>query len=108
MQPKVYRYVLDESVPMNEAEATLQLAILAAESLFGESTVRLNAAYTIDEQRRVCVVDAGNEVGRSICQIFTGYLAREFGADTFTVRAVPDQRFAPRTERVFQPTGAPA
>jgi len=49
--------------------------------------VRMDAAYTIDEGARVCVIDGWNEVGRSICRIFTGYLIREFGQDRFTVRA---------------------
>lgn len=54
--------------------------------LIAESTVRMDAAYTIEEEGRVCVVDANNEVGRCICRIYTGYLTREFGADAFNVR----------------------
>jgi hypothetical protein len=92
MRGAIYRFTFDESVCMADAEATLQLAILGAESLFGESTVRMDAAYSIDEDRHVCVVDARNEVGRCICQIFTGYLGRELGPDAFRVRAVPEQR----------------
>jgi len=88
MKAGIYRYTFNESVSMPEAEATLQLAILAAESLFGEATVRLSAGYTIDEDKRVCVLDATNEVGRSICQIYTGYVTHEFGADAFRVRQV--------------------
>lgn len=88
MRSAVYRFTFDESVNMADAEATLQLAILGAESLHGESTVRMDTAYSIDEQHRICVVDARNEVGRCICQIFTGYLSREFGGGTFSVRAV--------------------
>lgn len=88
MKSDIYRYVFKRCIPLQEAEATLHLAIVAAESLFGESRVRMDAAYTIDEDLRVCVVDASNEIGRSICRIFTGYLIREFGEDCFTVRAV--------------------
>jgi len=87
MRSDIYRYVFNDSVPIEEAEATLHLAILAAESLFGESRVRMDEAYSIDEGARVCVIDATSEVGRSICRIFTGYLIREFGQDRFTVRA---------------------
>jgi len=88
MRPDIYRYVLNETVPIEDAEATLHLAILAAESLFGESCVRMDVAYTIHEDSRVCLIDASTEVGRSICRIFTGYLIREFGQDRFKVRAV--------------------
>lgn len=92
MPSEIYRYTFDESVSMSDAESTLQLAILAAESLLGESIVRLDAAYSIDEQRRVCVVDASTEVGRSICRIFTGYLTREFGDHAFQVRPVQGRK----------------
>jgi hypothetical protein len=88
MQPAIYRFEFDESVVMADVETTLHLAILGAEGLFGESSVRMDGAYSIDEQRRACVVDARNEVGRCICQIFTGYLGREIGGDAFSVRAV--------------------
>ncbi len=92
MQPAIYRFEFNEAVSMRDAEATLQLGILAAESLLGESTVRLDAAYSIDEQRRVCVVDASTDVGRSICRIFTGYLTREFGDHAFQVRPVQSRK----------------
>ena len=86
MQPVIYRFEFDEPVPMTDVEATLHLAILGAEGLFGESSVRMDGAYSIDEKRRVCVVDARNEVGRSICQLLTGYLVKELGPDAFRVR----------------------
>ena len=92
MQPEIYRFEFDEPVPMTDVESTLHLAVLGAEGLFGEASVRMDGAYSIDEKRRVCVVDARNEVGRSICQIFTGYLGREIGGDTFRVRAVSGSR----------------
>lgn len=81
-----YKYVFDDSVSLEKAEATLHLAVLAAESMFGESNVRMDAAYSIAEETRVCVVGAANEIGRCICRIFTGFLTREFGAGAFSVR----------------------
>jgi hypothetical protein len=87
MQRSHYRYVFDKSVSMSAVEETLHLAILGAESLFGESTVRMDATYSIDEAGHVCSVDASSEVGRSICRIFTGYVTREFGESAFCVRA---------------------
>ena len=88
MKSDIYRFTFAAPIDIAEAEATLHLAILATESLFGESRVRMDAAYTINEDARVCVIDASTEVGRSICRIFTGYLIREFGQDQFAVRAV--------------------
>ena len=92
MQSAIYRFEFDKPVSMTDVETTLHLAVLGAEGLFGESSVRMDGAYSIDEQRRVCIVDARNEVGRCICQIFTGYLRKEFGSDAFTVRRVSADR----------------
>ena len=94
MEPKIYRFDFDETLSMGDVEATLHLAILAAEGLFGESTVRMDASYSIDDEHRICIVDARNEVGRSISRVFTGYLGREFGETSFNVRAVPQRRAA--------------
>ena len=88
MQPAIYRFDFDASVSMPDVETTLHLAILGAEGLFGASTVRMDAAYSIDEGQRVCVIDARNDVGRSICQLLTGYLTKELSPDAFTVRPV--------------------
>ncbi len=92
MQSAIYRFEFEESVSMTDVETTLHLAILGAQGLFGESSVRMDGAYSIDEQRRICVVDARNDVGRCICQIFTGYLAKEFGDEAFSVRPVAQRR----------------
>lgn len=88
MTKAIYRFEFDKTTSMPDVETTLHLAILGAEGLYGESSVRLDAAYSVDEERRVCVIDARNEVGRSICQLLTGYLAKELGPDAFRVRPV--------------------
>lgn len=86
MRSAVYRFRFKGRVPLEEAEATLHLAIIAAESLFGTARVRMDGAYLMDERLRVCVVDASSEIGQAICRIFTGFLLREFGEHTFEVR----------------------
>lgn len=95
MQSEVYRFRFKRRVPLGEAEATLHLAFLAVESLFGTACVRMDGAYLIDEQLRVCVVDASGAIGQAICRIFTGFLIREFGEAAFEVRRVG----APSRER---------
>ena len=81
----VYRYSFEKDVPLQDVEESLLLAVLAAECLHGESRVRLDAGYYLDKQTRACVVDASTDVGRDICRIFTGFLSREFGEDSFRV-----------------------
>lgn len=83
---EIYRYTFGPSVPPGEVEETLLLAVLAAESLHGTSRVRLDASYCFDAEKRACVIDAGTDVGRDICRMFTGFAIREFGEDAFQVR----------------------
>lgn len=86
MKTEVLRYTFASSVCMREVEETLLLAVLAVESLFGESTVRLDASYSVDAPRRSCVIEAGTDVGRSLSRVFTGFITREFGSDAFSIQ----------------------
>lgn len=85
MTGELYRYTFNSRVPLEEIEASLVLAILAAESLHGEAQVRLDAAHYLDPAGRACVIDAGTPVGRDLNRLFVGFLAREFGPDAFSV-----------------------
>jgi hypothetical protein len=84
-----YRFEIDKSVPLTEAEMTLQLAMLALEGLYGQAQVRLEARYHLDEGGRALVVEGGNEVGTDLVRVFTALLIREFGEDSF--KAVTSQ-----------------
>ncbi len=88
MTKELYRYVFTPDAPIEEVEASLLLAILATESLHGESQVRLDVAHYLDLTKRACVIDAGTPVGRDLNCLFTGFLNREFGPDAFTVERV--------------------
>jgi len=85
MSREVHRYSFISSVPANEIEETLLLAVLAAEGLHGQSRVRLDATYYFDAEKHACVVDTGSEVGRDIARMFTGFAIREFGEAAFKV-----------------------
>jgi len=88
MNRELYRYNFDSKVPIRDVEESLLLAVLAAESLHGRSLVRLDASFCLDSQKRSCIVDAATEVGRAIARIFTGFLTREFGEESFKVERV--------------------
>lgn len=91
MTKEIYRYQFGDAVSSRDIEETLLLAVLAAECLHGQSRVRLDAAYCLDEDHRACVVDASTDVGRDISRVFTGFAIREFGEDAFQVKRVnPD------------------
>lgn len=88
MASKVFRYQFDDSVPMEEVEGSLLLAILGVESLHGETEVQLSASHFLDVERRTCVIDAGTETGTDLNRLFAGFLRREFGKTNFTVRRI--------------------
>jgi len=96
MTKELYRYVFSPEASIEEVEASLLLAILATESLHGESQVRLDAAHYFDSAKRACVIDAGTLVGRDLNRLFTGFLGREFGPDAFTVERIEDHDHQPQ------------
>ena len=91
MKGQKYRYCFKESVPLHEAEDSLMLAVLAAESMHGRSNIRLDASFQMDRSRRECSVDAATPVGRQIARIFTGFLTREFGEESFRVERLGER-----------------
>ena len=88
MATEVYRYRFRPDVDLESAEETLLLAILAAEGLFGEARVRMDAGYVVDPGLRALVVDASTLVGQAVNGIFTSLALREFGRDAFHVRRI--------------------
>lgn len=85
MAREVYRYVFNDSVPFAEVLATLDLALIAVESIHGESRSRLDARFSDDAAKRSVVIDAGTDVGQALNQVFVGYARREFGETAFRV-----------------------
>ena len=88
MNTNAYRFVFEPQIVLEEAEMTLQLAIFAAEGLFGAARVRLDFGYYVDEPSRTIIVAGTTEVGDTIVKIFTGLALREFGEDAFRTRRI--------------------
>jgi hypothetical protein len=95
MTHDIYRYSFDAEVPTEEVEASLLLAILATEGLHGEAQVRLDAGHCFDAALRRCVIDAGTAVGRDLNKLFTNFLRREFGEDSFQVERLEARETEP-------------
>lgn len=85
---EAYRYSFTRRVPLREAIESLYLAIFAAEGVHGRAQVRLDAGYAFDEKARTLAVDAGTPVGKTVSQVFTSLLTRQFGEEAFTVEHV--------------------
>ena len=81
MTAEIYRYKFLPTVPFAEAESSLVLAIMATESLYGQVQVRLDAAHSVDADKRACVIDASTPIGRDLNRLSIGFLSREFGPD---------------------------
>ena len=88
MARDIYRYQFRRDIALREAEDTLLLAILAAEGLFGEAQVRMDAGYDVDPSIHTIIVDASTEVGQAVSAIFTAFVLREFGRLAVHVRRV--------------------
>ena len=88
MLKDIYRYTFAAEVPLEEIETSMLLAVLATESLHGESQVRLDASHFLDTTTRACVIDASTAVGRDLNRLFVGFIRREFGEDAFEVEHV--------------------
>lgn len=86
MPKELVRYSFKETLPAAAIESVLMLAIIAAESLHGQSSVRLDTTYCFDPEGRTCVIRAESVVGRDLCRLFTGLASREFGETAFSVR----------------------
>lgn len=85
MRDKFVKFKFDKAASMNEVEQTLRLACLATESLHGPDRVRLEAKFTVNRQKRNCLIDAASEVGKTLALIFGGYVRCEFGDSAVTM-----------------------
>ena len=86
----MYRFELAQRVDPEEAERTLQLAVLGAEGLFGPAWVRLDVGYRREPGGRALIIDGRTEVGAAVVRIFTSFMTREFGEESFSVRRLPE------------------
>ena len=65
---ETYKYRFDQSVPAQDLEDTFMLALLAVESIYGHSRVRMESRFNLDKQNRTCFIDAATKVGCDRCQ----------------------------------------
>ena len=85
MFDQAYRYRFADGNHLQEAQKTLRLATLAAEGIFGEAQVQMDAACVIDESINVIVIDASTPVGKVVNRVFAIFILREFGLRAFQV-----------------------
>lgn len=94
METEAYRYCFEASLDINEVRATVMLAVLATESLHGESRVQLESRHVFSLKERECQIEAAGEIGRDLNRLLVGFLRREFGETGFQVERI-DTEVAP-------------
>lgn len=82
----VCKFKFHERVGKKTIEKQIARAIETAEYTFGQAKVRLHAGYLATNDK--VVIDASNEVGEYIAQIFIGLMTRKLGEDKFTVERI--------------------
>lgn len=87
----VYKYSFEKLIPMNDVEDSLMLAALAAESLHGRSAMKLDAAFCLNTKTRTCIIDAETQMGCDIARMFTGFITKGFGEQSFSVEQTEDR-----------------
>ena len=88
MTRETFQFEFEQSVPLAEAEMTLQLSLFAAAGLYGSAVVKLDGAYRVDQSRHTIFIYGGGDVGETIAKIFTELAQREFGEGSFRARRI--------------------
>lgn len=97
---KFFRYIHSEEKIMNEVcrfkfksginkeiiEEQIALAIISAESVFGQPRVRLCAGYAVSGNK--AVIDISSGIGEHVAEVFTGLMIRKVGENSFTVERI--------------------
>jgi hypothetical protein len=86
----MYRYSFSEDTAFEQVQSTLLLALWATESIHGDAAVRLDAAHSTDDERRLIEIDGTTPTGLTLNKLLVGFLVREFGPLGFRVERHPD------------------
>lgn len=85
MPDSLVRYTFAASVPVDELEGTLFLALVGCESLHGEAAVRIHPCHSFDRLGRRCEIDTQTRIGSDLHRLFLGYVHREYGRGSYSV-----------------------
>ena len=84
----LYRFTFPEGTERALIEAQLAMAISSAEFAYGEPAVKLSARYYIAEDKPLCLLEASSPVGEHIVKVFTGFMTRGLGEESFCVERI--------------------
>jgi len=85
----VFRFSFREHVPIEDAEMTLHLSMLAAEGLFGQPRLSMEFRYELHGFESFIDINGDTEVSVAVARIFAGLLLRELGESSFRIVNIP-------------------
>ncbi|MBZ0266260.1 hypothetical protein K8I28_16505 [bacterium] len=83
-----YQFRFKKSLPFDEIDGNLEVAMFAAQCIHGRTQLLLDAKFDANPMNNTCWIDADTDVGKTILQIFTGTMALLFGERSFKVRKI--------------------
>lgn len=86
-----------QGVPLQEAEDSVRLALLAAVGLYGEERVKHDVEYMITPLKAMITISGTVPVAESVADMTEAFLTNEFGAEAFTVTRAGEREAAGTT-----------
>ncbi len=83
---QVCRFKFKKRLGKDRIEEQVAIAILSAESTFGEAKVRLYARYAASEDK--AVVDVSGRVGQHVAESLIRLITKKYGEDSFSVERI--------------------
>jgi hypothetical protein len=85
METKRFKFQFTDKAGFNEVVATLGLARIAAESLYGVDRVDFEFGYAVNEKLRVVLITTTGQAGYDLVVMFHGFARLEFGRSSMTM-----------------------
>jgi hypothetical protein len=83
MSKHVYHFRFDPEMPITDLEDILMLALVALNSLYGLTRLRLDCRLILDRKQRQLLIDGTTRAGYHLALIFTGVADYLLGNDEF-------------------------
>jgi hypothetical protein len=84
---RIVEFLFDQKIDMDEVTGTIELARIAARSIYGPESLALHVRFTVDSPRSRATIDVSTAIGRAVAAMFLGYCRKEFGMSALRVVA---------------------
>lgn len=70
--PVLYRFLFERRLRLKDVEDALSVAYLTMRALHGHPRVRLDLAYSVNNDTRSVVIDGRTDLGHDVATVFEG------------------------------------